>query len=225
MIYLLEDDQSIREFMLYSLRTQGFEALGFELPTEFWRAVENAVPQLVVLDIMLPEEDGLSVLRKLRQNADTAAVPVMMVTAKGTEYDKVLGLDSGADDYLAKPFGMMEFLSRVKALLRRTRPQEQTAEYRVGDLYVCPGKHIVKVQGRPVTLTIKEFELLCLLLKHRGMVFSREQLLRQIWGYDFVGESRTVDVHIRTLRQKLSPCEDVIETVRGMGYKIGEEQA
>lgn len=225
MIYLLEDDQSIREFMLYSLRTQGFEAQGFELPTDFWRAVESAVPQLVVLDIMLPEEDGLSVLRKLRQNADTAAVPVMMVTAKGTEYDKVLGLDSGADDYLAKPFGMMEFLSRVKALLRRARPQEQTTEYRVGDLYVCPGKHIVRVQGRSVTLTIKEFELLCLLLKHRGMVFSREQLLRQIWGYDFVGESRTVDVHIRTLRQKLSPCEDVIETVRGMGYKIGEGPA
>ena len=224
MIYLLEDDQSIREFMLYSLQAQGFEAMGFELPEQFWQAVHTSVPQLIVLDIMLPQEDGLSVLRRLREDAATAPVPVMMVTAKGTEYDKVLGLDSGADDYLAKPFGMMEFLSRVRALLRRAAPREQVQEYRVGPLYVCPAKHIVKAQGQPVTLTIKEFELLCLLLENRGMVFSRDQLIRRVWGYDFVGESRTVDVHIRTLRQKLGPCGSVIETVRGMGYKIGEEQ-
>lgn len=225
MIYLLEDDQSIREFMLYSLRTQGFDAMGFELPEQFWQAIHTTVPRLVVLDIMLPQEDGLSILRKLRERADTAHVPVMMVTAKGTEYDKVLGLDSGADDYLAKPFGMMEFLSRVRALLRRVPQAGPVREYHVGELYVCPGKHVVKAGGVPVTLTIKEFELLCLLLEHRGVVFSRDQLIRQIWGYDFVGESRTVDVHIRTLRQKLGACGGVVETVRGMGYKIGEEQA
>lgn len=225
MIYLLEDDQSIREFMLYSLRAQGFDARGFELPEQFWQAMQKDIPRLIVLDIMLPREDGLSILRKLREHSDTAHIPVMMVTAKGTEYDKVLGLDSGADDYLAKPFGMMEFLSRVKALLRRVPRAESVVEYRVGELYVCPDKHVVKACGAPVTLTIKEFELLCLLLEHRGVVFSRDQLIRQIWGYDFVGESRTVDVHVRTLRQKLGPCGSVIETVRGMGYKIGEEQA
>lgn len=222
MIYLLEDDQSIREFMLYSLSSQGLEAQGFELPSEFWRAMENRIPDLAVLDIMLPEEDGLSVLRHLRASAETARLPVMMVTAKGTEYDKVLGLDAGADDYLAKPFGMMEFLSRIRALLRRAGPLEREAEYRAGELYVCPAKHIIRAEGKPVTLTIKEFEILCLLVTHMGVVFSREQLIEKIWGYAFDGESRTVDVHIRTLRQKLGPCGGCIETVRGMGYKIEE---
>ena len=222
MIYLLEDDQSIREFMLYSLTSQGLEAQGFELPSEFWRAVETRLPDLAVLDIMLPEEDGLSVLKRLRAGSKTARLPVMMVTAKGTEYDKVLGLDAGADDYLAKPFGMMEFLSRIRALLRRAGPLEREAEYRVGALYVCPAKHIVRAEGTPVTLTIKEFEILCLLVSHRGVVFSREQLIERIWGYAFDGESRTVYVHIRTLRQKLGPCGGCIETVRGMGYKIEE---
>ena len=219
MIYLLEDDESIRKFVIYALKQTGMEAVGFELPSEFKRAVESKIPDLALLDIMLPEEDGISVLKWLRSRADTADLPVIMLTAKASEYDKVEGLDSGADDYIAKPFGTMELISRIKALLRRTKSAD--AEYSVGKLYVNPSKHIVTVSGESVSLTLKEFEMLCLMLKNRGMVFSRDRLLEEIWGYDYDGENRTVDVHIKTLRTKLRECGALVETVRGIGYKIG----
>lgn len=221
MIYLLEDDGSIRDFVIYTLNSQGMEARGFERPSAFWAAVEETVPSLALLDIMLPEEDGVSVLKKLRANPRTARLPVIMLTAKGTEYDKVLGLDAGADDYVAKPFGMMELLSRIRALLRRTAVEEDV--YRCGVLTVDPGRHTVTVDGREVVLTQKEFEVLCLLLKSKGQVLSRERLIEDVWGYAFTGESRTVDVHVRTLRQKLGEAGAYIETVRGYGYKIGRE--
>ena len=175
----------------------------------------------MLLDVMLPEEDGLTVLKKLRESARTAQLPVIMLTAKSTEYDKVLGLDGGADDYVTKPFGMMELLSRIRALLRRT--EKESSQYRCGQLAVDTGRHVVTVDGREVTLTQKEFEVLCLLLKNRGQVLSREQLIESVWGYAFTGESRTVDVHVRTLRQKLGEAGAYIETVRGYGYKIGPE--
>ena len=220
MIYLVEDDNSIRELVLYTLNSSGQEAEGFDRPSAFWQALERRRPDLLILDIMLPEEDGLTVLKRLRETDKT--LPVMMLTAKSTEYDKVVGLDSGADDYLAKPFGMMELMARVKALLRRSARREEAAgQYELGRLALNVGQHTVKVDGESVTLTLKEFELLQLLLAHKGMVFSRDQLLNQVWGYAFDGENRTVDVHIRTLRQKLGPCGDYIETVRGVGYKIG----
>ena len=198
MIYLLEDDDSIRDFVIYTLNSQGMKARGFGLPSEFWAAVAEAVPSLVLLDIMLPEEDGLSILKKLRASARTARLPILLLTAKGAEYDKVLGLDAGADDYVAKPFGMMELLSRIRALLRRT--ETESGVYRCGVLTVDPGRHVVEVDGEEVVLTQKEFEVLCLLLKNRGQVLSREQLIENVWGYAFTGESRTVDVHVRTLR-------------------------
>ena len=220
MIYLLEDDDSIRELVIYTLGSQGMEGRGFARPSEFWEAMAENVPSLVLLDIMLPEEDGISVLKKLRASGRIARLPVIMLTAKGTEYDKVLGLDAGADDYVAKPFGMMELLSRIRALLRRT--ETDSGVYRCGVLTVDPGRHVVTVEGREVTLTQKEFEVLCLLLKNRGQVLAREQLIQQVWGYAFTGESRTVDVHVRTLRQKLGEAGAYVETVRGYGYKIGE---
>ncbi len=222
MIYLLEDDESIRNFVCYALNNSGYEAKGFERPSEFWTAMEQEIPSLLLLDIMLPEEDGLDILRKLREKPKTASMPVIMLTAKSTEFDKVVGLDSGADDYISKPFGIMELMSRIKALLRRTVTEADRSEYTVGKLYVCPEKHIVRVGGRDVTLTFKEFELLCLMITNRGTVFSRDQILQKIWGFDFDGENRTVDVHIRTLRTKLGECGEYIETVRGIGYKIGE---
>lgn len=221
MIYLLEDDDSIRELVIYTLNSQGMEAHGFPLPSLFWSAMADQTPSLVLLDIMLPEEDGISVLRKLRSSARTAGLPIIMLTAKGTEFDKVLGLDSGADDYISKPFGMMELLSRVRALLRRTQPEADV--YRCGALTVDPSRHTVTAGGRDVALTQKEFEMLCLLLKNQGQVLSREQLLDTVWGYAFTGESRTVDVHIRTLRQKLGDAGSCIETVRGYGYKISRK--
>ena len=221
MIYLLEDDDSIRDLVLYTLQSQGMEARGFPLPSAFWEAVAEHIPSLVLLDIMLPEEDGISVLKKLRSSARTSKLPVIMLTAKGTEYDKVLGLDAGADDYLAKPFGMMELLSRIRALLRRT--QREADIYRCGVLTVDQTRHTVTVNGQEVILTQKEFEVLCLLLKNRGQVLSRERLIEDVWGYAFTGESRTVDVHVRTLRQKLGDAGAYIETVRGYGYKISRE--
>lgn len=221
MIYLLEDDASIRNFVEYALNSSGFEAAGFEKPSDFWRAVDKTTPTFILLDIMLPEEDGLEVLKRLRSRQDTKRVPVIMLTAKSTEYDKVLGLDSGADDYISKPFGIMELISRIKALLRRTSTEVTGGEYTVGDLYVCPEKHIVRAAGRDVSLTFKEYELLCLLMANPGIVFSRDKILQKIWGFEFDGENRTVDVHIRTLRSKLGSCGDLIETVRGIGYKIG----
>ncbi len=222
MIYLLEDDDSIRDFVIYTLNGQGMEARGFGLPSDFWAAMEEQLPDLVLLDIMLPEEDGLSVLKKLRGGGRTGKLPVIMLTAKGTEYDKVMGLDAGADDYVAKPFGIMELLSRIRALLRRT--EKESSLYRCGTLTVDQVRHRVEVEGREVVLTQKEFEVLCLLLRERGKVLSREQLIEQVWGYAFTGESRTVDVHVRTLRQKLGPAGGCIETVRGYGYRIGGEE-
>ena len=220
MIYLLEDDDSIRDLVMYTLSTQSMEVRGFDRPSEFWEAMVT-LPSLVLLDIMLPEEDGISVLKKLRASPRTARLPVIMLTAKGSEYDKVLGLDSGADDYLSKPFGMMELLSRIRALLRRTETGEEVL--RCGVLTVDPGRHTVTAAGESVSLTQKEFELLCLLLRHRGQVLSRERLIAEVWGYSFAGESRTVDAHVRTLRQKLGEAGGCIETVRGYGYKIGSE--
>ena len=227
MIYCVEDDDSIRELMLYTLKASGFEGRGFSDAGELWQALEaakagrDAMPRLVMLDIMLPGEDGISILQKLRADSVTADVPVIMATAKGTEYDKVLGLDAGADDYVTKPFGMMELLSRIRALLRRT--ERNDALYRCGQLTVDPGSHTVLVGDREVALTQKEFEVLYLLLKNKGQVLSRERLIEDVWGYAFTGESRTVDVHVRTLRQKLGEAGACIETVRGYGYKIGRE--
>ena len=221
MIYLLEDDDSIRDLVIYTLQSQGMEAKGFPRPSAFWEAMAEHTPSLVLLDIMLPEEDGISVLKQLRSSARTCRLPVIMLTAKGTEYDKVLGLDAGADDYLAKPFGMMELLSRIRALLRRT--EREVNIYRCGVLTVDQTRHTVTVNGREVVLTQKEFEVLCLLLKNRGQVLSRERLIEDVWGYTFTGESRTVDVHVRTLRQKLEEAGAYIETVRGYGYKISRE--
>lgn len=221
MIYLVEDDASIRELVVYALNNSGFQAMGFDTPSAFWQALARQTPELILLDIMLPEEDGLQILRKLRQSPTTRRTPVIMLTAKGSEYDKVIGLEAGADDYIPKPFGMMELIARVKALLRRVDDRPAAESYQAGSLTVCPECHLVEVEGRQVTLTLKEFELLCMLMKNRNMVLTRDQLLNQIWGYSFDGENRTVDVHIRTLRQKLGSAGDVIETVRGVGYKIG----
>ena len=225
MIYMLEDDTSIQNFVLYTLKNTGFEAEGFERPSDFWKRMEEQIPDLLLLDIMLPEEDGMEILKKIRENRKTKNLPVIMLTAKGTEYDKVLGLDSGADDYVAKPFSMMELMSRIKALLRRSEVKEEKNDtYQVGSLYVSISKHIVKVNEEEITsLTYKEFELLSLLLQHQETVLSRDQILQSIWGYDFDGESRTVDVHVRTLRQKLGDAGKLIETVRGFGYKIGKQ--
>lgn len=220
MIYVVEDDASIRELLTYTLGSQGMEAEGFMLPSQFWKAMERMKPDLILLDIMLPEEDGLTILKKLRADRETERLPVIMLTAKDGEYDTVIGLDSGADDYIAKPFRMMELISRIRAVLRRAEKEDKAEEYRIGDLYVNPSKHVVKVKDEPVALTLKEFEVLCVLIRHQGNVFTRAQLLDEIWGYEFDGESRTVDVHIRTLRQKLGPAGDCIETIRGVGYKI-----
>lgn len=223
MIYLLEDDNSIRKLVSYTLNNSGMQSRDFGLPSEFWAAMKENLPNLILLDIMLPEEDGLSILSKLRKNPDTARIPVIMLTAKATEFDKVIGLDTGADDYIAKPFGMMELISRIKAVLRRTQKSENLDEYQVGSLYVCPTKHIVKVDGLTVSLSLKEFNLLCLLVKKNGCVVTRDEILNTIWGYSFDGENRTVDVHIRKLRQKLGEAGNCIETVKGVGYKIGAE--
>lgn len=223
MIYFLEDDNSIRELVVYTMNSTGFEAAGFSKPSEFWEAMEKESPSLVLLDIMLPEEDGLSILKKLRASPATRRLPVMMLTAKDSEFDKVLGLDSGADDYVPKPFGMMELMARIRTALRHSGQGENGGRtYQVGALYVDPGRHVVRDGEREVTLTLKEFQLLCLLLERRGTVFTRDQLLNTIWGYEFDGASRTVDVHIRTLRQKLGEAGACIETVRGIGYKISE---
>jgi len=222
MIYFLEDDSNIRNFVIYALNNSGFDVCGFDHPSKFWKAVNDELPELIILDIMLPEEDGIQILNKLRNDPVTSQLPVMMLTAKSTEYDKVIGLDSGADDYMTKPFGTMELLSRIKALLRRSKLKaEAETEYRIKDFYLNPSKHIVKVSGEEIKLTYKEFQLLCLLFESKGKVFSRDEILSRIWGYDFTGESRTVDVHIRTLRAKLKSAGDMIQTVRGIGYKVG----
>ena len=224
MIYLVEDDDSIRELVLYTLHTTGFEAEGFRNAADFWQALEKELPQLVLLDIMLPDEDGLHILKRLRAGAETADLPVMMLTAKSSEYDRVVGLDSGADDYMPKPFGMMELVSRVRALLRRAaKPAAEDKLFTAGSLAVDVKRRAVTVEGEPVILTYKEFELLCYLLENRGVVLSRDQILTKIWDYNYSGETRTVDVHIRTLRQKLGDAGALIETVRGVGYRLTQD--
>ena len=221
MSYLLEDDDSIRKLVIYALESQGYQAEGFEAPSAFWSAMKRVTPELVLLDIMLPEEDGLSVLRRLRAAGATRKLPVIMLTAKNTEYDRVIGLDNGADDFISKPFGMMELVARVRAVLRRS--QVSTAsEYRLGSLYVCLPRHLVCVDGQEVVLTHKEFELLRLLLENEGMVLTRSVLIDKVWGLETDRENRTLDVHIRTLRAKLGSAGSCIETVRGVGYKIGK---
>lgn len=227
MIYFVEDDASIRELVLYTLNNAGLQAEGFERPSAFWAAMEQVRPTLILLDIMLPEEDGLSILRKIRADRATRALPVMMLTAKGTEYDTVLALDAGADDYVPKPFRMMELLSRIRALIRRaegynTLPESE--EYHIDGLELSPSRHLVRVNGQEIALTFKEFELLCLLVENRGIVLSRDKILDKVWQDTMGRESRTVDVHIRTLRHKLGTIGGRIETVRGVGYKFKAEE-
>ncbi len=225
MIYLLEDDDSIRKLVLYGLDSQGFQAKGFALPSEFWRAMDAEMPELVLLDIMLPEEDGLSILRKLRARPATKRLPIIMLTAKNSEYDRVIGLDHGADDFVSKPFSMLELIARIRAVLRRAEPAQASGDFSLGLLFVSPDRHEVKVGGKDVTLTNKEFELLCLLLRNKGIVLTRATLMDRVWGFESERENRTLDVHIRTLRVKLGKAGSYIETVRGIGYKIGGENA
>lgn len=220
MIFCVEDDRSIRELMIYTLNSAGFEAAGCKDGKSLYEALDQELPQLILLDIMLPDEDGITILKKLRADERTADLPVILATARGTEYDKVIGLDSGADDYLAKPFGMMEMVSRVKAVLRRYVKQERQEILKNGLLIMNVGEHTVLVGDRPVNLTLKEFEILQVLMENPGLVFSREKLLQKVWGLEFIGESRTVDVHIGTLRGKLGDCGGYIKTIRGVGYRM-----
>lgn len=221
MIFCVEDDAGIRDLMIYTLNASGFRAVGFENAKEFYTALADTVPELIMLDIMLPGEDGISILKRLKADARTADIPVIMATAKGNEYDKVIGLDLGADDYLAKPFGMMEMASRVRAVLRRSgRAAEKPQLIRVGGLEMNLGEHIVTADGIRVQLTLKEFELLRTFMTNPGRAFTREQLLSSVWCEDFLGETRTVDVHVGTLRQKLGSCGKYIRTVRGVGYRL-----
>ena len=220
MIWCVEDDASIRDIEVYALQSTGFEAKGFEDGTSFWEALRTGRPELVVLDVMLPGIDGMELLRRMRADAALSAIPVVMATAKGAEYDKIRGLDLGADYYLVKPFGVMELVSCVKAVLRRCRPDKAAHMLRSGGLVVDLDAHTVTVDGARVALTYKEFELLRLFLSHPGMAFTRDQLFQEVWGMDFCGETRTVDMHIRTLRQKLGPYGRRIETVRNVGYRM-----
>jgi len=224
MIYCVEDDNSIRELMLYTLRASGFETEGFCDGQHLFEALNRRLPRLIILDIMLPGMDGLEILKHLRANPTTASVPVIMATAKGTEYDRVVGLDLGADDYLCKPFGMMEMVSRIRAVLRRSEAKPASAKLQFAQLELDTVAHTVCAAGQRVELTLKEYSLLQLFLSHPGRVFTRENLLEQIWGMDFVGESRTVDVHIGTLRTKLGSCGNCIKTVRGVGYRLEAEK-
>lgn len=226
MIYCVEDDAGIRELVVYTLQNTGMEARGLEDGEALYAALREKKPQLILLDIMLPGEDGISILRHLRETQETADIPVILLTAKNTEYDKVVGLDSGADDYVAKPFGMMELVARIRAVLRRTHTEADSEEQArllvAGTICVDERAHSVFVGEREVQLTLKEYQLLCLLMKNRGAVLTRDVLLENIWGYGNESETRTVDVHIRTLRQKLGTAGSMIETVRGVGYRMGE---
>ena len=221
MIYYVEDDDNIRELVVYTLNQVGLEARGYSCARDFYGAMEQQTPDLVLLDIMLPEEDGLTILRKLRADAAGEEIPVVMITAKGTESDKVQGLDLGADDYIAKPFGMAELVARVRARLRRRGVKGAANRFEAGDLVLDHRAHAVTVAGQSVALTLKEYDLLHFLMENRGTAFSREQLLNRIWDYSYEGGSRTVDVHIQTLRAKLGHCGEMIETVRGVGYRFG----
>ncbi|MDD3401935.1 MAG: response regulator transcription factor [Hespellia sp.] len=223
MIYCVEDDVNIRELVIYTLNSTGMEAKGCEDGSILWKILEKECPELILLDIMMPGEDGISILKKLKSSSKTKNIPVIMLTAKGTEYDKVVGLDLGADDYVTKPFGMMELVSRIKAVLRRTETPDNKEVLSAGTVEMDIKKHQVLAEGREVVLTLKEFDLLELMLRNKNSVLSRDQLLTNVWGYDFGGETRTVDVHIRTLRQKLGAKEEVIETIRGVGYRISDK--
>ncbi len=223
LIYLLEDDESIRKLVIYALNSQGYEAEGFEAHELFWSAMEKQLPELILLDIMLPGEDGISILKRIRRDALTKDIPVIMLTAKNTEYDRVVGLDAGADDYISKPFGIMELTARVRAVLRRNARGQTLSEYSVGPLYICPDKREASVNGEKVSLTYKEFTLLCLLAENPGIVMTREVLLDRVWGLGAERENRTLDVHIRTLRAKLGDAGHLIQTVRGVGYRLVEE--
>ncbi len=220
MIYCVEDDSSIRDLMIYALNASGFEAKGFGDGEGLSDALKTEIPSLIMLDIMLPGDDGITILKHLKENTETKEIPVIMATAKGTEYDKVIGLDMGADDYLAKPFGMMEMVSRVKAVLRRTEKNTSSVTINAGKISMDTAKHTVTSDGKRVQLTLKEYEILKKFMENPGLVFTREHLLQTVWGLDYLGETRTVDVHIGTLRTKLGDCGDYIETVRGVGYKL-----
>ncbi|MDD7218628.1 MAG: response regulator transcription factor [Clostridia bacterium] len=222
MIYCVEDERNIRELLIYTLETTGFEAKGFGSGAELMSALKEEIPELILLDIMLPGEDGYAILEKLKSNFKTKNIPVIMVTAREAEFDKVKGLEGGADDYITKPFGMMEFIARVKAVLRRSSCQKEDQGISCGDLHLDIGRHEVRYHDNKIELTRKEFELLQYLMENKGMVMTRDQLLCHVWGYDFDGETRTLDVHVRTLRQKLGEAGSMIETVRGVGYRIGE---
>ena len=222
MIYILEDDENIRKLIVYTLQSHDYKCRGFDRPSEFWASLKSTKPELLLLDIMLPEEDGISILKKIRQSPLLKSIPVIMLTAKDTEFDVVTGLDAGADDYVTKPFGMMALVSRIKAVLRRyEKPASQKKLLESNGIKIDENQHTVFAGNRQIFLTVKEFDLLVLLIKNQGNVLTREQLLEHIWDVSADVESRTVDVHIRTLRQKLGEYENVIETIRGVGYKFG----
>lgn len=223
MIYCVEDDAGIREIEVYTLKSTGFEAIGFCDGSSFFDALIKTLPELVILDIMLPGEEGTEILKRLKATAATRNIPVIMATAKGSEYEKITCLDLGADDYLVKPFGMMEMVSRVRAVLRRTAPSGETRILSQGDLSMNLKEHTVTLKGGRVVLTLKEFNILRLMMERPGVVFTRNQLLADVWGIDYGGETRTVDVHMRTLRQKLGDCGSLIQTVRGVGYRMEGE--
>lgn len=220
MIYLVEDDDNIRKLVCYALSKEGFEVQGYAFPKEFWQGLDSSLPELILLDIMLPEEDGLSILNKLKKSVRTEQIPVIMLTAKGSEFDKVTGLDMGADDYVTKPFGTMELISRVRAVLRRFERTQEQKIYEIGELHVEPAKHIITVSGKAVSLSYKEYLLLLVLLEAEGDVVGRDRLLTSVWG-EYYAESRTLDVHIRKLRIKLGDAGRMIQTVKGIGYKLG----
>lgn len=224
MIYFVEDDNSIRKLVLYSLTSAGLEAEGFARPSAFWAALDRRAPEVVLLDIMLPEEDGISILKKLREDRRTRSVQVILLTAKGSEYDKVVGLDAGADDYVSKPFSPKELMARVGAVLKRAGGQKRAGSLTFGGLTIQPAARSMTVDGKAVSLPPKEFDLLLKLAEHEHMVFTRDQLLDQIWGFDYFGDARTVDTHIKALREHLGPYRGLIETVWGVGYKFERKE-
>ncbi len=224
-IYYTEDDDNIRELVIYALKSSGFQAVGFENAKDFFKGMRSVLPDLILLDVMLPDEDGIEILKKLKRDADYKKIPVIMLTAKSAEYDKVVGLDMGADDYVTKPFGVMELVSRIKAVLRRSKEQEKEDVIEVEDIRLDRRQHTVTVAGKPVELTHKEFELLDYFMCNKGIVLTREKMLDTVWNMDFEGESRTVDVHIGLLRQKLGESGQLIVTVRGVGYKFGKKKS
>ena len=223
MVFVVEDDRSIRELVLYSLRNSALDCVGFESGEDFFAELKNNKPDLIILDIMLPKEDGLSILKKIKAMRTVAEIPVILFSAKDTEYDIVSGLDSGADDYIKKPFGVMELIARVKRLIERTK-KSANAETKLSfeGIEVDIPKHLVNIAGREVSLSLKEFDLLCFLIRNKNIVHSREKLLSQVWGYDYLMETRTIDAHVMSLRQKLGDEGKFVQTIRGVGYKIGE---